>query len=281
VSISASSCATNPSEIEYEPEAQATDYPSLALPARLVRVNADRLRHLLSRADSSSRLFFLKSRDCPSTLSNRNIFANRCSFASEKVGRPKYLACALQFSWFQHPSWGIIQVPGNDALAVSSGLGAGSVRERESKMKKLCVMCVLALGLMMAHQQTASAWSEFKFSAGVNMGWVGGGNRILWGAYRSAPYPGGQDLGPIFPGIAAAANNNQYYGNPPAPPYPTGGYPHAGYPAAAPAPAAPPAPGAGGMQYSNNPYYNSGYQPVGYDYTGYSASQIPSYWYGR
>jgi len=143
-------------------------------------------------------------------------------------------------------------------------------------MKKLLVTCVLALTILMAHRQSASAWSEVKFSAGVNLGWVGGGNRFLWGLYHSAPYPGGQDLGPFFPGIAAAANNGAYYGYPAA-----GAYPPAGYPVPAQAPAPHPAPAAGAMQYSYNPYTNSGYQPVGYEYSGYSASQVPSYWYGR
>jgi hypothetical protein len=70
--------------------------------------------------------------------------------------------------------------------------------EEDGVMKKLLVMSVLALAVSMACQQTASAWSEFKFSAGVNFGWVGGGNRFFWGLYRSAPYPGGPDLPPVF-----------------------------------------------------------------------------------
>ena len=71
-------------------------------------------------------------------------------------------------------------------------------------MKKLFVASVLALAVTLASQQTASAWSEFKFGVGLNFGWCGGGNRILWGAYHSAPYPGGPDIGPYFPGLAAA-----------------------------------------------------------------------------
>ena len=122
-------------------------------------------------------------------------------------------------------------------------------------MKKLLVASVLALALLMGSRQSASAWSEFKFSAGVNFGWVGGGNRILWGAYHSAPFPGNPDLGPWFPGL----------------------FP--GYPPVAPvAPVVPIAPQA--PHHAYNPYYNSGYQPVGYYDAGYS-QQAPSYWYGR
>ncbi len=65
-------------------------------------------------------------------------------------------------------------------------------------MKKLFVASALALALTVAGQQRASAWSECKFSVGINFGWVGGGNRCLCGLYRSAPYPGGPDLAPAF-----------------------------------------------------------------------------------
>ncbi len=155
-------------------------------------------------------------------------------------------------------------------------------------MKKLFVASVLALGVTMACQQTASAWSEFKFSAGVNLGWVGGGNRVLWGLYHSAPYPGGQDVYPVFPGVAAALGYHPEYGG--------GGYGgydsyaaapgaanYGGMAAQAPvAPLAPMAPAAAaGAPQTYNPYYNTGYQPVGYSYPGYATYPVPAYWYGR
>jgi len=159
-------------------------------------------------------------------------------------------------------------------------------------MKKLFVASVLALAATMACQQKASAWSEFKFSAGVNFGWAGGGNRILWGLYHSAPYPGGQDVYPVFPGIAAGLGYNAANAGYAAP---AGFAPHAptvfygseqGPGAAGTAGVAPTAPAAtmpavSGPHQSYNPYYNTGYQPVGYSYPGYSTSQVPSYWYGR
>jgi hypothetical protein len=153
-------------------------------------------------------------------------------------------------------------------------------------MKKLLVASALALALTATSQQTASAWSEFKFSAGVNLGWVGGGNRILWGAYRSAPYPGGPDLGPYFPGLAAAYSGAGYapYAGYAAYDAPYGGHPvpHADAgPAAHPAAPAGQMPAVTGVPHSYNPYFNTGYQPVGYAYPGYAASQVPGYWYGR
>jgi hypothetical protein len=154
-------------------------------------------------------------------------------------------------------------------------------------MKKLFVVCALAMAVTMASQQTASAWSECKFSVGLNFGWVGGGNRILWGAYRSAPYPGGQDLGPLMPGYAAAANNGQYFGWPPAGAVGPGPIVGPGYVAPAPSPVAPVTPVAppvpphvnNGVQQTYYGYYDNGYQPTSY-YPG-AYYQAPSYWYGR
>ena len=142
-------------------------------------------------------------------------------------------------------------------------------------MKKLLVASVLALAATVACQQKASAWSEFKFSAGVNLGWVGGGNRILWGACHSAPYPGGQDVEPLVVGNV----NYPAYGVP-APAIMPGAPIYQGPPPHPVAPPPPPAsPAATGLHSFNN-YYNPGYQPVSY-YPGAYYQQAPSYWYGR
>ncbi len=142
-------------------------------------------------------------------------------------------------------------------------------------MNKLLMASLLALGVTVAGQQKASAWSEFKFSAGVNLGWVGGGNRVLWGLYRSAPYPGGPDLTPAF--VISPYNPARYGG------YPCYGAAQGGEGygavAAQQAPAMQPVPAAAAPQ-AYNPYYNTGYQPVGYTYP-YVGYQAPSYWYGR
>ncbi|HKI31174.1 MAG TPA: hypothetical protein VKA46_04860 [Gemmataceae bacterium] len=167
-------------------------------------------------------------------------------------------------------------------------------------MKKLLIASLAALCVSMACQQEASAWSEFKFSAGVNMGWVGGGNRFFWGLYRSAPYPGGPDLPPVIAvgqgpapapygpapyGAGYGANYGGYAGGyAPGQDYNAAGQGMQQFQAPAPTPAPAPAPmapvTAGAAPQSYNPYFNTGYQPVGY-YQGYSSTQVPSYWYGR
>jgi hypothetical protein len=138
--------------------------------------------------------------------------------------------------------------------------------ERRFAMKKLVMASLLALGVLVVGQQRASAWSEFKFSAGVNLSWRSSGSCTNFGIYRtSTPYdtcpPFGCASGfPYFGGYAAAPGAESYYGN-----------------VAAQAPAAQPA----GPAQTYNPYYNSGYQPVGYTYSGYSNYQAPGYWNGR
>jgi hypothetical protein len=138
-------------------------------------------------------------------------------------------------------------------------------------MKKLFVASVLALAVTMASQGTASAWSEFKFSAGINFGWVGGGNRVLWGLYESSPFPG-------HPGLPAYALVPTYA---PCAPYGVPAVPAVYGSSHAPDAEAAPLPVTTGVPQSYNPYYNTGYQPVGYYYSGYYPSQVPSYWYGR
>jgi len=154
------------------------------------------------------------------------------------------------------------------------------------------VASMMAVAVSMACQQTASAWSEFKLSVGANLGWVGGGNRLGWGLYRSAPYPGGPDLPPMFRQAAAAqqAPGGGFGGGYLPGPYVPGPV-GPGFQSPPPAPAhdeaflmpeAPPVPAsynASGLQQTRTPYYNSGYQPVGY-FPG-SYYQAPTSWYGR
>jgi hypothetical protein len=73
-------------------------------------------------------------------------------------------------------------------------------------MKRLSYIALLAVGLVLASQQQASAWSKFNFGVGLNIGWEGGGNSVLWGALKGAPSPGGFDGG--YPGFPGGGFNN-------------------------------------------------------------------------
>jgi hypothetical protein len=139
-------------------------------------------------------------------------------------------------------------------------------------MKKLFVASALALALTMASHQRASAWSEFKFGVGLNFGWVGGGNSVLWGAYRSAPTPGGQDLPSHYLGSVPAAPGYGGFDHAPAAPDWHPPVPHAD------AQPMPSGPANYGVQQAFTPYY-SGYQPASYTVPSYY--QAPTYWYGR
>lgn len=139
-------------------------------------------------------------------------------------------------------------------------------------MKKLVVASVLALAVCMASQQTASAWHDIKFSAGITFSATGGGNNFLWGFAKGATYPGAD----APPGFLGHGGYGDYSGAAAAPAWQA--------PAPAPEHKAPavPAGGGSGVQPSYFPSYSTGYQPVGYYYyPGYYPSQVPAYWYGR
>jgi hypothetical protein len=59
-------------------------------------------------------------------------------------------------------------------------------------MKKFLTLGALALTLAVASTQQASAWTNFKFGAGINLGYQAGGNNFGWGLFRNGqpPCPG-------------------------------------------------------------------------------------------
>ncbi len=158
-------------------------------------------------------------------------------------------------------------------------------------MRKILVFGALALGLALGSEQTASAWVNFKFGAGINWNYQSGGNNTLWGLFRNGqpPGPDGQQFGPggqTFPGHPQFGPQNfQYFGN-------QGYNPGVGQqtvPTDVPAfPAQTPVAQAYGygpvyQPVSYNPYYNSAYgysapvyQPVSYNPYAYSQ---PAYFY--
>ena len=167
-------------------------------------------------------------------------------------------------------------------------------------MKKLLAAGFLALGLLLASQQQASAWSKFNMSIGATINWEGGNYNFLWGAIQSGQVPGyptdvyqsrhstygpAGGYGPVimdgYPYGYAAPMPNGHGSLPQGQQTPNGSQPAQAKPGATPA----------------NYYSNYNYQPVGYYYptnsnyyqypsysypqSGYGSYQVPSYWYGN
>lgn len=125
-------------------------------------------------------------------------------------------------------------------------------------MKKMLLVALLGLGLVLASGQRASAWSKYSFGVGLNCGYEGGGNSVLWGLFRGeqppvgyCPEPMGAPEMPMGPALPAPLM-------PPA---------HGSAPAAQ--------PGVSRAVYAQ-PYQQP--EAVGYSMPVYAA---PSYWYGR
>jgi hypothetical protein len=136
-------------------------------------------------------------------------------------------------------------------------------------MKKLLVAAVLAAAVMAGSRHKASAWSEFKWSAGFSISWTRSGSQWYFGRY-SPPYPGcpGGDCGY---GVGWAGWGDASHGAYPS--YDYGSSSGSSWQAPAPAPAG--GSGSGGGTQRTQVNWGTGYQPVGYNY------QAPSYWYGR
>ena len=56
-------------------------------------------------------------------------------------------------------------------------------------MKKFFIMGALALTAAVLSDHQASAWTNFKFGAGVNLGYQAGGNNFGWGLFRNGNPP--------------------------------------------------------------------------------------------
>jgi hypothetical protein len=141
-------------------------------------------------------------------------------------------------------------------------------------MKKFLVLGVLAAAVMAFSHQRASAWGEVKFGVGLTFSAKGGGNSLLWGAWKSQqpppavggftgyPYDGGYGFG----GHAANTTGSSGYGI-------------AGYGAGNAATATKMQP----VSYQSWYYGQTGSQPVSYypyGGYGYGYGAAPSYWYG-
>jgi hypothetical protein len=138
---------------------------------------------------------------------------------------------------------------------------SGEEHREKKTMKKLLMVCVLALGVLAVSSQPASAWSKFRASIGASISYDGSGNCLLWGAARGAPLPGH----PYLP--------QGYFGS-----YLPGGCcDYGAYPCSQPVPVST------GDKAKVTPveyWYGQGNQPVSYYYSG-AGYGVPSYWYGR
>lgn len=148
-------------------------------------------------------------------------------------------------------------------------------------MRKAFFLGLTALGLALASGQEAKAWTNFKFSAGVNWQWQSGDNCLLWGLFRNGQVPGPEAF--------------QHYGYPPhGSTFPFFGAAPAAPAATTPTNANPSSTSVPAQQtgwYGGNPYYTTGYTPYnptyayptdyGFGAGYYGGYYYPSYWYGR
>src|SRR5215471_8547610 len=139
-------------------------------------------------------------------------------------------------------------------------------RIEKSVMKKSVTLAILALAMLAMTEQKAAAWTQVKFGFGANFSLIGGGNRILWGAFCSSPVPCGypcDDAGwgyaPVLGGGDAIAGYFANHGEPTSTTAVSG-----------------PANNLQTVDYQGLGYGAGPYQPVNYGYY-----QGASYWYGR
>jgi hypothetical protein len=158
-------------------------------------------------------------------------------------------------------------------------------------VKKFLAASILALGLVLASQQQASAWTKFNFSIGANINYEGGNNNFLFGLYRSGQLPGYPT--DVYQGFGSQPQIQFVY--PPAHGYPVP-MDYAPHPVAQPMPSAAQPQKQQAQPATTQAIYNFNSQPAGYYYPtnnnyqyptyaypqyGYGSNyQVPSYWYG-
>jgi len=131
-------------------------------------------------------------------------------------------------------------------------------------MKRFLVGCAVAMAILAASEQRASANGSWGFNIGVDVGFKFGWWSSCNNCCPNYPCYNGYPNYPAYYGNAATGHS-EGYANAPAAPVP-----------AAPA-AAPARPAVAGAQQIGYSYYPSTYGYYGY---GYNYGYTPSYWYG-
>src|SRR5262249_27538375 len=92
-------------------------------------------------------------------------------------------------------------------------------------MKRNICLALTVCCLTLMVNRPAQAWSKFNFGIGLNFGWEGAGNSVLWGVLRGGPAPGAVADGGYGKGGFAPGFDPGYGQAPPMPPAHAGGFP--------------------------------------------------------
>jgi hypothetical protein len=90
-------------------------------------------------------------------------------------------------------------------FSMGEAAASNSFLKKRDPMKKFLAAGLLAICLIAASQQQASAWVNSRFGVGLNWNWSSGGNSLAWGAWQSGQPPGAESFG-YFP-----SNGGQAY----------------------------------------------------------------------
>ena len=136
-------------------------------------------------------------------------------------------------------------------------------------MKKVFAFGLVAVALLLANRQQASAWSKFNFGVGMNICCEKSNTSVLWGAFKTGPGGPGDVDGGFQGGYPAGPGYDPAQPAPPLAPIPPQGLPTK------------PANYAQPVSYNNYQYYQapSGYNPYWAPQPAYYPYAYPSYGY--
>ena len=132
-------------------------------------------------------------------------------------------------------------------------------------MKKILLTGLIALGTVILAGQQASAWTNTKFSIGLNWQRQSGGNSLLWGLWNNGQPPG-HECGPSFD--AFPGHDDAHFG-------PSHHHHHHANVAPAPAHTAPPS---HAYYYPQPAYHQPQYHQPQYRQPQYQTVNFPGYY---